>query len=154
MRAAKALNEAVPQTKTSIPWIPISIGLLGGLAILSYTTKGESNTESGQSSGNSNLSIIDNEPTIEDKPIIEDKDAVFSDWGPWGNCHWVGKKGRLKLGRPKKNRYRKVLEEPTGRGTYDGRETPKLKDSKKCYNILSAEHNQTIYQTNQSFMPF
>ena len=55
MRAAKALNEAVPQTKTSIPWIPISIGLLGGLAILSYTTKGESNTESGQSSGNSNL---------------------------------------------------------------------------------------------------
>ena len=67
MRAAKALNEAVPQTKTSIPWIPISVGLLGGLAILSYTVKGESNTEGGESSGNNNSSV-------------EDKDAVFSDW--------------------------------------------------------------------------
>ena len=141
MRAAKTLNEAVPQTKASIPWIPISVGLLGGLAILSYTVKGESNTEGGESSGNN-------------KPVVEDKDAVFSDWGSWGNCHWVGKEGWLNSGRPKKNRYRTVLEEPIGRGTYDGRETPKLKDSKNCYNVLSAEHNQTIYQTNQSFMPF
>ncbi|MHA2087040.1 MAG: hypothetical protein ACW972_02110 [Promethearchaeota archaeon] len=141
MRAAKALNEAVPQTKASIPWIPISVGLLGGLAILSYTVKGESNTEGGESSGNN-------------KPVVEDKDAVFSDWGPWGNCHWVGKKGWLSPGRPKRNRYRTVLEEPTGRGTYDGRQTPKLKETKNCYNTLSAEHNQTIYQTNQSFMPF
>ena len=147
MRAAKALNEAVPQTKTSIPWIPISVGLLGGLAILSYTVKGESNTEGGESSGNNN-------PSVEDKPVVEDKDAVFSDWGSWGNCHWEGKKGIFKKGGAKRNRYRTVLEEPTGRGTYDGRETPKLKDSKKCYNVLSAEHNQTIYQTNQSFMPF
>lgn len=141
MRAAKALNEAVPQTNASIPWIPISVGLLGGLAILSYTVKGESNTESDESSGNN-------------KPIVEDKDAVFSDWGPWGNCHWVGKKGIFNTGGAKRNRYRTILEEPTGRGTYDGRETPKLKDSKKCYNVLSAEDNQTIYQTNQSFMPF